>query len=531
MAGRTSLADLPRLLRNCVLYIGNDSGPKHIAAAVGIPTVGIHSGVVDPVEWGPIGPNAVALRRNMACSPCYLANAEDCPRSLACLRLFEPNMVYETADLLLKRPRPAIRLPAASSRSCGSGYRLAGPRRAGHCQAALSRPMRLLHTRSPLDPPSDKCPLPCRRRRQKNRCARRSFAAPTRHGAGMMDDLSLLALATDLADRAGSGDPRHPRPRLPGASKGRPVRRDRGGPCGRGDHPRRSARRAARLPGGRRGRGRRLAGSPTPAAEFWLVDPLDGTREFTAAATISPSISAWCATARPVLGVVGVPATGEIYGGIVGVGAWRQKDGHRTPIAVRPVPAEGLTVVASRHHGDQARLDAFLGGRTVARVVNFGSSLKFCRVAEGQADLYPRFGRTMEWDTCAPQAVLEAAGGSVETLDGTAAALRQSRAGTTPTSSAGASIGAPNRWLGSPPRLDLRPACSAARTTRQRLRNRQRQPHAHTGVTGSADGRGNAAAAARSRVTPPRPSRPRPPPPPASSDDTAPDSDACPSDP
>jgi ADP-heptose:LPS heptosyltransferase/GT2 family glycosyltransferase len=108
MAGKTSLADLPRLLKNCVLYIGNDSGPKHIAAAVGIPTVGIHSGVVDPVEWGPIGLNAVALRRNMTCSPCYLAKAEDCPRSLACLRLFEPNLVYETADMLLKRLGPVV---------------------------------------------------------------------------------------------------------------------------------------------------------------------------------------------------------------------------------------------------------------------------------------------------------------------------------------------------------------------------------------------------------------------------------------
>ena len=107
MAGKTSLAGLPRLLKNCVLYIGNDSGPKHIAAAVGVPTIGIHSGVVDPVEWGPIGPNAVALRRNMNCSPCYLAKAEDCPRSLACLRFLEPNLVYETADLLL--PRSASR--------------------------------------------------------------------------------------------------------------------------------------------------------------------------------------------------------------------------------------------------------------------------------------------------------------------------------------------------------------------------------------------------------------------------------------
>ena len=109
MAGKTSLADLPRLLKNCVLYIGNDSGPKHIAAAVGIPTIGIHSGVVDPVEWGPIGPNAVALRRNMTCSPCYLAKAEDCPRALACLQFFEPNLVYETADMLLKRSQAGDR--------------------------------------------------------------------------------------------------------------------------------------------------------------------------------------------------------------------------------------------------------------------------------------------------------------------------------------------------------------------------------------------------------------------------------------
>jgi 3'(2'), 5'-bisphosphate nucleotidase len=154
------------------------------------------------------------------------------------------------------------------------------------------------------------------------------------------------------------------------------------------------------------------------AAEFWLVDPLDGTREFTAGGDDFAVNIGLVRHGVPVLGVVGVPATGEVYGGIVGVGAWRQKNGHRTAISVRMPPAEGLTVVASRHHGDQATLDAFLGGRPVARVVNFGSSLKFCRVAEGQADLYPRFGRTMEWDTCSPQAVLMAAGGSVETLDG-----------------------------------------------------------------------------------------------------------------
>jgi glycosyltransferase involved in cell wall biosynthesis len=101
MAGQTSLAELPRLLLNCVLYVGNDSGPKHIAAAVGVATIGIHSGVVDPVEWGPVGPNAVALRRNMTCSPCYLAKAEDCPRGLACLTLLEPAAVYDVAERML----------------------------------------------------------------------------------------------------------------------------------------------------------------------------------------------------------------------------------------------------------------------------------------------------------------------------------------------------------------------------------------------------------------------------------------------
>ncbi len=161
------------------------------------------------------------------------------------------------------------------------------------------------------------------------------------------------------------------------------------------------------------------AGIVTAAtAEFWSVDPLDGTREFSGGGADFAVNIGLVRNGRPVLGAVGVPATGEVFSGIIGTGAWRQKDGGRTPIAARLPPPEGLTVVASRHHGDQATLDAFLDGRTVAKVVNFGSSLKFCRLAEGQADLYPRFGRTMEWDTCAPQAVLEAAGGAVETLDG-----------------------------------------------------------------------------------------------------------------
>ena len=110
VAGKTPLAELPQMLVACTLYIGNDSGPKHIAAALGVHTIGIHSGVVDAIEWGPVGRRAVALRRNMICSPCYLSKAEDCPRDLACLRHLEPSVVHQTAELLLAQrvmPVPA----------------------------------------------------------------------------------------------------------------------------------------------------------------------------------------------------------------------------------------------------------------------------------------------------------------------------------------------------------------------------------------------------------------------------------------
>ena len=152
--------------------------------------------------------------------------------------------------------------------------------------------------------------------------------------------------------------------------------------------------------------------------EFWLVDPLDGTREFAGGSDDFAVNIGLVRDRRIWLGVVGVPATGELFGGIVGAGAWKRQGGVEAPIHAREVPAEGLTVLASRHHGDPGQLEAFLAGRVVAKTLNFGSSLKFCRLAEGLADLYPRFGRTMEWDTAAPQAVVEAAGGTVRTLDG-----------------------------------------------------------------------------------------------------------------
>ena len=154
---------------------------------------------------------------------------------------------------------------------------------------------------------------------------------------------------------------------------------------------------------------------------FWLVDPLDGTKEFIGRNGEFTVNVALIHDGRPLLGVVGAPAKGRLFAGVVGQGAWVEDDGvpGRRPIRVRAVPAEGLTVVASRSHGDAAALDAFLAGRRVARLASAGSSLKLCLLAAGEADLYPRLGRTMEWDIAAGHAVLAAAGGDVGTLDGT----------------------------------------------------------------------------------------------------------------
>ncbi|HEX5327289.1 MAG TPA: 3'(2'),5'-bisphosphate nucleotidase CysQ [Acetobacteraceae bacterium] len=156
----------------------------------------------------------------------------------------------------------------------------------------------------------------------------------------------------------------------------------------------------------------------SPAAQYWLVDPLDGTREFAAGHNEFAVNIGLVRDGRAHLGVVAVPAMGELFGGIVDRGAWKRDNRGEVVIHARTPPAEGLTVLASRYHANQARLDAFLAGRPVASVINFGSAVKFCRLAEGVADLYPRFGRTMEWDTCAPQALLEAAGGTVCRLEG-----------------------------------------------------------------------------------------------------------------
>ncbi|MGI4744569.1 MAG: 3'(2'),5'-bisphosphate nucleotidase CysQ [Janthinobacterium lividum] len=161
---------------------------------------------------------------------------------------------------------------------------------------------------------------------------------------------------------------------------------------------------------------------PETAHDFILVDPLDGTREFVNRNGDFTVNIALIRNGVPVLGVVYAPALGVLYSGLVGTGARRADIVAGAPTGWVPIEARlstpgGLRVVASRSHmSDETRryLEAF----DVMELVSIGSSLKFCKVAEGEADLYPRMGRTMEWDTAAGDAVLRAAGGQVQTLDG-----------------------------------------------------------------------------------------------------------------
>jgi len=158
--------------------------------------------------------------------------------------------------------------------------------------------------------------------------------------------------------------------------------------------------------------------TPDIGARFWLVDPLDGTKEFISRNGEFTVNIALIEEQRPTLGVVYAPALDRLFCGVEGGGARVEEASGSRRIACRRVPSSGLTVVSSRSHGDAAALDQFLSGRRVAASVNAGSSLKFCLIAAGEADLYPRFGRTMEWDIAAGDAVLRAAGGRVIELDG-----------------------------------------------------------------------------------------------------------------
>ena len=151
---------------------------------------------------------------------------------------------------------------------------------------------------------------------------------------------------------------------------------------------------------------------------FWLVDPLDGTKEFIKRNGEFTVNIALVEDGVPVLGVVHVPVTGETYAACGPGTASLSVGGTARAIAVRRRPPGGVTIVASRSHGDDGALDAFLAGTTVAERRPAGSSVKFCLVARGEADLYPRLGTTMEWDTAAGHAVLLGAGGAVTTIEG-----------------------------------------------------------------------------------------------------------------
>lgn len=160
------------------------------------------------------------------------------------------------------------------------------------------------------------------------------------------------------------------------------------------------------------------AGRLPPIGEkFFLVDPLDGTREFLDRNGEFTVNIALIENGAPVMGVVLAPAQDRLFAGVVGTNAFEISNGQRRAIAARAAPKEGMVAVASRSHPDH-KTDEILSMYNVARIVSAGSSLKFCLIAAGEADIYPRHGRTMEWDTAAGHAVLCAAGGRVTLLDG-----------------------------------------------------------------------------------------------------------------
>jgi 3'(2'), 5'-bisphosphate nucleotidase len=159
--------------------------------------------------------------------------------------------------------------------------------------------------------------------------------------------------------------------------------------------------------------------------QFFLVDPLDGTKEFVSRNGEFTVNIALIENGKPILGVVYAPAINLVYWGEAGIGSakatLKPEDDLVTAkwqtINTRPLPGEGATVLASRSHRD-AETDAYLSTIKVNQLIGAGSSLKFCTIAAGEADIYPRFGRTMEWDTAAGHAVLAAAGGKVNQADG-----------------------------------------------------------------------------------------------------------------
>jgi 3'(2'), 5'-bisphosphate nucleotidase len=162
-----------------------------------------------------------------------------------------------------------------------------------------------------------------------------------------------------------------------------------------------------------------VAAGRIPAHEgtFFLVDPLDGTKEFVRGGDDYTVNIALVVNRAPRLGVVFAPASGRLHGGLVGAGAWVDEGSGRREIRTRARP-EKPTAVASKSHFTQDTADYLAEAVGICSYVSIGSSLKFCIVAEGVADIYPRLSPTSEWDTAAGHAVLLAAGGRVDNAEG-----------------------------------------------------------------------------------------------------------------
>lgn len=155
-------------------------------------------------------------------------------------------------------------------------------------------------------------------------------------------------------------------------------------------------------------------------SSFWLVDPLDGTKEFVKRNGEFTVNIALIENSYPVMGVIYVPVTGVLYYASRGGGAWKRTpgvSGDQQIHARRMMPDKPVVVVTSRSHPSK-ELEKYLEAYSVKSVLSAGSSLKFCLVAEGRADIYPRLGPTMEWDTAAGQTIVEEAGGRVLDMDG-----------------------------------------------------------------------------------------------------------------
>ena len=154
---------------------------------------------------------------------------------------------------------------------------------------------------------------------------------------------------------------------------------------------------------------------------FWLIDPLDGTKEFLDKNGDFTVNVALIEKGSPLLGIVSAPAKGELFKGILGVGAYKTNDDGQTEIKTKTLNKELITITVSRSHQtekDKQVLNSISKNFNEIEIIEAGSSLKLCRVAEGLAEIYCRMGPTYQWDIAAGQAVAEAAGGALKTLDG-----------------------------------------------------------------------------------------------------------------